>query len=120
MSTLTNEEYLALCQKLIDQQYDDAVDDYDVSKMEWIPADSDIKEKMVQANTNGMIDLTNVKAAEIKKQIILCTNLKVGKFKIRVSRYNQIPSQTGAQMTLTFEVWEERNRTPNGMPCQID
>jgi len=34
MSSLTNKEYLELCQKLVDQQYDDAIDDYDVSKME--------------------------------------------------------------------------------------
>lgn len=121
MSTLTNEEYLALCQKLADQQYDDAVDDYDISKMEWIPAESETREKLLRANTVGMIDLTTVRSSEIKKQILLCTNLKVGKFKMRTSRtFDGLTEPTIENLTFSLEIWEEKNRTPNGMPCQMD
>lgn len=132
MKSLTNEEYLALCQKLVDQQYDNAIDDYDVEKMEWIPAEPEIKHH-IQQNVNGMIDLTHVKSSEIQKQIQLCTNFKVGKFKFRLNRYFDFlrngtstmsvqPPKNGEKYTMKFsmEVWEEKDRTPNGMPCKID
>lgn len=123
MSELTNEEYLALCQKLADQQYDDdALDDIDISKMEWMSGGSEsIKEKMARASTTGCIDLTTVRSSEIKKQILLCTNLKIGKFKMRTSRtFEGLIEPTIENLTFSIEVWEEKNRTPNGMPCQMD
>lgn len=117
MKSLTDQEYIELCQKLVDQQYDDAIEDYDINKMEWIPAEPEVK-KQLQANVNGMIDLTTVRSSEIKKQIQLCTNFKVGKFKLRLSRYFEQNDQ--ATPKYTVEVWEEKDRTPNGMPCRID
>lgn len=120
MSSFTKQEYLDLIQKLVDQQYDDAIDDYDIDQMEWIPSEPEIKEKVIKANTNGLIDLTNVKSSKIKEQLVLCTNLKVGPFKIRIGRYNGVPSQQGANICLDLEVWEERTKTPNGMPCRVD
>lgn len=71
MSSFTsNAEYLSLCQKLVDQQYDeDALEDYNIQEMEWMPAEPVAKEKIINAHTTATIDLTNVKASEIKKQI---------------------------------------------------
>lgn len=120
MSTLTNEEYLALCQKLVDQQYDDAVDDYDISKMEWIPAESEAKERMIKVNNNGMIDLTHVKSTKIKEEILKCGNLKVGDFKIIISHYNGVPSQEGSKLCCSLRVMGHQSRTMNGMPCNMD
>ena len=120
MKSLTNEEYLALCQKLVEEQYDHAIDDYDIEKMEWIPAESEAKKKMVQANTNGIIDLTNVKSSEIKKQLLLCTNFRIGTFKVRIDRYQELPIDNNAVMTMSLTVWEEKKTTPSGLPCKMD
>lgn len=120
MSELTNEEYLALCQKLVDQQYDDAVDDYDISKMEWMPAESEIKEKMLKINRNGMIDLTHVKSTKIKEEIFKCGNLKVGDFKIIISQFNGIPSQEKDKLTCSLRLMGHQSKTMNGMPCNMD
>ena len=119
MKSLSDQDYLRLLQKLTDQQYDDAIDDYDINKMEWIPSEPEVKEK-IKASTWGMIDLTNVKSNKIREEIQKCTNLKVGPYKIRVSRYHGVPSQLGAQICLDLEVMEERTHTPSGMPCRID
>ncbi len=120
MKSLTDQDYLELIQKLVDQQYDDAVDDYNIDKMEWVPSEPEIKEKIHKSNTSGLIDLTNVKSSKLKEEILKCTNLKVGPFKVRIKRYNGVPSQQGMQMTVDMEVWEERTQTPSGRPCRID
>jgi hypothetical protein len=120
MKSLTDQEYLELIQKMVDQQYDNAIDEYDIEKMEWIPSEPEIKKKIHRANTAGMIDLTNVKSTKIKEELLKCTNLKVGPFKVRIKRYNGAPSQQGIQMTVDMEVWEERTQTPSGHPCRID
>lgn len=120
MKSLTDQDYLELIQKLVDSQYDEAIDDYDITKMEWAPSEPEIKQKIHQASSAGMIDLTTVKSSKIKEEILKCTNLRVGSFKIRIKRYNGVPSQQGMQMTVDMEVWEERTKTPSGMPCKID
>lgn len=79
MKSLTDQDYLELIQSLVDQQYDTAVDDYDIEKMEWIPSESEIKEKFHKSKTNGLIDLTNIKSVKLKEEILKCTNLKVGR-----------------------------------------
>jgi hypothetical protein len=120
MKSFTNEEYLELCQKLIDEQYgDEAIEDYNISDMEWMPSESEVKKKKLQANTNGMIDLTDIKASKIKDELFKCTNFKVGNFKIRINHYYGMPEEE-FKLKLGVEVWEERHKTPNGMPCKID
>jgi hypothetical protein len=120
MSSFTNQEFLDLIQKLVDQQYDDAIDDYDIEQMEWVPSEPEIKQKIHQANNAGTIDLTHVKASKIKEEILKCSNLRVGPFKMRITRYNGVPSQNGAQMSLSMKAWEERTQTPSGMSCRMD
>lgn len=120
MKSLTDSEYLELLSKLVDEQYEDALDEYDIQKMEWMPSEPEVKQKIHQASTSGMIDLTNVLSSKIKEEILKCTNLKCGVFKIRVSRYNGVPSQQGAKMCLDLEVKEERTQTPSGHPCRVD
>lgn len=118
MKSFTNEEYLALCQKLLEEQYDEALDDYNIADMEWIPSESEVKKKRDRANTNGVIDLSEMKSNLIKPQLFKCTNLKVGFFKLRIRHCNEEESDDKALFTI--EVWEERHKTPNGMPCKID
>jgi hypothetical protein len=119
MKSLSDQEYLELLQKLVDQQYDNAIDDYDVQKMEWVPAEPEIIEK-IKVNHYGMIDLTNVKSSKIKEEIMKCANLKIGTFKIRITKYNGVPSQQGSQLCADIEVLEERTKTPSGQPCRMD
>lgn len=119
MSTIFNDkDYLELIKSLSDHQYDD---DESVSydEMEWIPSEPEIKEKLIKHN-NGIIDLTNIKSNLIKDEILKCTNIKVGKFKIKIKHYSAVPSQKGSQMSLSLKLFEEKTQTPNGMPCKMD
>jgi|HubBroStandDraft_5_1064220.scaffolds.fasta_scaffold85201_2 hypothetical protein len=120
MNSFTNKEYFELCQKLAEQQYDDALDDYNTSKMEWSPAEPEAKEKIIQSQSHATIDLTHVTSSEIRKQVLLFTNFKVGKFKLHITRLLSSPDEKDEKMTASFKVWEERNQTPNGMPCKMD
>lgn len=118
MKSFTNEEYLALCEKLLNEQYDEALDDYNIAEMEWIPTE-ETKKKRKRANTSGFIDLTEMKSNQIKPELFKCTNLKVGLFKLRISHCND-HEEDDNKAQFSLEVWEERHKTPNGMPCKID
>lgn len=120
MKSFTDQEYIELCLKLVDQQYDNITDDYHIEDTEWIPAESVAKEKMVKANRNGMMDLTHVKSDKIKEEIFKCGNLKVGDFKIIISHYSGVPSQEGAQLCCGLQLIGHQNQTMNGMPCNMD
>jgi hypothetical protein len=119
MSPISKDDYLRLLQEYVDQQYDDAIDNYNIEEMEWMN-EPEIKMKVIQANSNGTIDLTDVKADKIKDELFKCTNLKVGNFKIRINRYHGLPSEDGSRIVMNLEVWEEKKQTPNGHPCKID
>jgi len=118
--SLTDQEYLDLIQKLVDHQYDDAIDDYDIDKMEWIPAEAEIKAKIPKLNNRGMIDLTHVKSSKLKEEILKCGNLRVGSFKVVLTHYHGVPSQSGAQLCVDLEVREEKTKTPSGQECRVD
>ena len=118
MKSFTNEEYLALCQKLLEEQYDEALDDYNIEDMECVPSATVAKKKREKANSSGMIDLTDAKSNTIKSQLFKCTNLKVGMFKLRIRTWND--NLDDDKMLFSVEVWEERHKTPSGMPCKID
>ncbi len=118
MKSLTDQEYLELLQKIVDQQYDEAIDDYDIDKMEWVPSESEIKKKIESLNHHGMIDLTNVKSSKIKEEIKKCANLRVGAFKIALTAVH--PNPVKGDVGYDLEVREEKTKTPSGMPCRID
>jgi hypothetical protein len=120
MNFFTNQEYLDLIQKLVDQQYDDATNDYDIENMEWIPDESEIQEKIIRANYNGVIDLTKTKSSKIKEELLKCANLKVGNFKFMIDRYFDTPSADGFKTVINLRFWEHKNKTDSGNPCSID
>lgn len=105
---------------LVDHQYDDAVDDYDIENMEWIPAESEAKERMLKVNHSGMMDLTHVKSNLIKEEIFKCGNLKVGDFKIIINHFSGVPSQEGSKLCCNLKIMQHQSRTMNGMPCNMD
>lgn len=117
----TKEEYLALIEELAKEQYDsDYLDEDAYMPSEWPEPIVEIRKKELQPNTNGQIDLTAVKAGKIKEELFKCANLKVGNFKIRISRYNGVPSSEGSKIAISLRVFEERHKTPSGAPCKID
>jgi hypothetical protein len=117
MKSLTDKEYMELCLKLVEEQYDDAIDDYDIDKMEWIPSEPEIKKNIPKPDTWATIDLTNVLSTKIKEEILKCTNIRVGSFKVRIARYNGVPSQEGSKLCADLEIKEIRTKTPSGAPC---
>jgi hypothetical protein len=115
MKSLTDQEYLDLIQSLVDQQYDDAIDDYDIEKMEWMPAEPEIKKKLQSLNHSGMIDLTHVKSSLLKEEIRKCANLKIGSFKVTLSHIR--PDPANGDVGYDLSVKETKTKTPSGMPC---
>ncbi len=117
MKSLTDKEYMELCLKLVDEQYDDALDEYDIENMEWIPSEPEIKKHIPRPDTYGMIDLTNVLSTKIKEEILKCANIRVGNFKMTIARFNGVPSQEGSKLCADFGIKEVRTKTPSGVPC---
>lgn len=121
MTKLNNNDYLKMLQNYVDQQYGDSLEDYDIEAMEWMPADPPAKEKIKNIPlNNGTVDLTDVKSDKIKEEMVKCTNLKIGKFKIKVSGYRGLPYGKEPQLVMNLEVWEEKTKTPNGHPCRME
>lgn len=119
MKRFDQQYYLDLCQRLSEQQYDSIDDSNDYDDIAWTPSEPEAKKKITQPNA-AISDVTDMPSSDIKKQIFLYNNLKVGKFKIKINRYCAKPSQEGAQININLAVWEEKNKTPNGMPCRMD
>lgn len=118
MKSLTDQEYLALIQQLVDQQYDEAIDDYNIDKMEWIPAESEIKKKLESLNRSGMIDLTTVKSSLLKEEIKKCANLKIGSFKVTLTHIH--PNPTKGDVGYDLKIRETKTKTPSGQPCNVE
>lgn len=118
MKSLTDQEYLQLIQQLVDQQYDDAIDDYDVGKMEWIPSEPEIKKKLESLNHSGMIDLTHVKSNLLREEIRKCANLKIGAFKITLTHIR--PDPIRGSVGYDLKIRETKNQTPSGQPCNVE
>lgn len=116
----SKEEYIALCQKMLDEQYGNDEDDYDTVDMNaWIPSESEAKEKMIAASINGIIDLTKTKKSDIATNLFKCTNLKIGNFSIKITRYSGSPSKDGVGLTFDISIFEETSKTPSGNPCKM-
>ena len=121
MNYFSKEEYLQLCQKLVEEQYnDESIKNNDIDHIEWIPAESEIKNRMAQKQTFKSIDLGQVKSTEIKDKLLLNEYFTVGKFKIRVEKHTGLTGKIEIPVSADLSVWELRTRTPNGMPCQIE
>lgn len=118
MTYFKNKDYLELLKDLTDQQYNDTIDD--IEDMEWIPAESPAKNKIINSQNQAIIDLTNIKSNLIKDEILKYTNFKIGSFRTRIRRYLQQPSQNGAIMSIDLEIWEHQTKTPSGNPCNMD
>lgn len=124
MTLLTNKQYLQnyldLVTKLADEQYDHNDDFHDIiTKMEWVPAESEAKEAMLKSTASyGCIDLTTVHSSKMKEEIFKNCNFRVGNFKVNIKRFSADPENK--EIFAYLRIWEERNKTPNGMSCKLD
>lgn len=116
--SFTDEEYLRLLQKLVDDQYDDAIDDYDIQEMEWIPSEPEFEpvKKKKEVNRNGSVDLTDTKAKFIEREVLRCSNIKVGDFKIIISEFNE----DADPLSCNLKIVVHQSKTMNGFPCNMD
>lgn len=114
MSNFTKQEYLELCQRLLDEQYSSDDESDDTSAIAWIPAESEIKNKMTAVrNAQGFIDLTKMKKEKIKEAIQKCDNFRVHDFTIRINHYNDKSD------SFSITLYEDKTKTPSGNPCKM-
>jgi hypothetical protein len=124
MNNITDKEYLALCEQLLNEQYggsdDDSIDK--IPDSSWIPAVPEIKQKMIAASSQGIVDLTTTKKDKILDAIYKCSNVKVGTFSLKISTYRGLPGTKGMGnlgASMDFSLMEERLKTPSGRPCRM-
>lgn len=111
MKSFNQQEYLALVQQLTDLQYQD--DEPEAIATEWIPSTSPLKEKVLGSISNKIIDLTDIKSVDIKNLISQSTRFKIGLYTLQIKI--NASSKSGS-----ISIWEEKSKTPNGMPCKVD
>jgi hypothetical protein len=121
MHVFSNEEYITLLKQLTDEQYSDrdTEEEPDLG-VAWIPAVSEIKQKMQDRYHQGMVDLTHTKSTEIQQELLKFKYAKIGPFKIMITKNNYLPTKENIANNLSIEVWEELYKTPNGFDCKID
>lgn len=123
MNQLSKEDYLRLLEQYANDQYgnEDPILNIDDFQDAWIPAESPAKERMITANAYGSIDLTNVKKEKIIEALYKCTNLKIGNFLIKITRYSGQPDKNnqGPDLTMDVSIWEDKFKTPSGNPCKM-
>lgn len=118
MEKISVDEFLRLLQSISEEDYDDHNLNNDHQIEEYIES-YDIKPKF-KANDNGIIDLTNIKKEKIKEQIHKCTNLKIGNFYLRITRYYMFPMPDGLPLSMDIKLSEEKTKTPSGNPCKMN
>jgi hypothetical protein len=109
MGSFTRHEYLSLIQQLTEQQYGDSLDKYNVQDMEWMPAEPLVKPK---PPPEKIIDLTGLLHDQIAAELDKSTKFTLDSFRIRIYK--------NSLGTYSISVHENRKRTPNGFPCDMD
>jgi|ERR1035437_191717 hypothetical protein len=127
MSEFNNKEYLELINRLLDEQYSDDACDLPITSDSWIPAETEIKNKISKLKENINIDLSKAKKSEILKIFTdyKQANIKVDNFRIKVEsyimhdRYKEDYKGEGDPI-FSIRVYEEKSRTPGGFPCKME
>lgn len=111
MTYYTKEEYLKLVSRLMEDHDSDDPEDKDP----WIPAISNIKDKMINARANSnSIDLSNASKQEIMVGVKIYNNIKIEKFSIKMHSHMDADKRT-------FDIWiyEESDKSLNGAPGKM-
>ena len=116
---MTDQEYFELIKKLVNQQYnqeeDNIVDDLSGS---WIPAESEIKQKIKLKENSGLCDLTNVKKNKMKELIVKSSGFRVGKFIAKIVK-SEYYDKDMKDLILDLTIYEEKYKTPSGGPGML-
>jgi|SRR6185436_10169923 len=115
-TSFTTEEYYNLIKSLVDQQYHDTSSD-DVYQETWIPAESEIKQK-IKSKDKGMVDLTDVKKDKIKDFILKSNTIKVGDFLIKITKSDYTKSDM-SDLKMNMCIYEEKTHTQAGGNCKM-
>ena len=115
MSSFTKEEYLKLCRDLLQDQYgDDGIEDY-IKPEAWMPAESDLKQKLSNPNNNGITDLSSSKKDKIIEAIHKCSNVKVFNFIIKITSYHCQKDTNGPFTSVNITIYETKREKHLGI-----
>lgn len=115
---MNKSDYQKLLEQIAAEQYDTNDEEPLIPEEAWIPAESNVKNKLKNITFNGVIDCTKLRSKDIKGAIGKAKNLQVGTFLIRIEDYcGEDPLIQGK---LSIEIWERLSRTPTGQPCNMD
>ena len=119
MNLWTSKEFRDLLKKLVDQQYNDfeEIDEFDDLYQGWIPAEPEIKAK-IKPIPGGLIDLTSIKKDKMKDLIKMAGSIRIYDFYIKMSEIEYIEKDR-SDLTACLSFYEEKHKTPNGMPCKM-
>jgi hypothetical protein len=117
MSTISKEDYLKLLEEL---DREDDMDTHPIPEDAWIPSEPPVKMKL--SNSAIVIDILDYKKNKIKEALYKSTNLRIGKYLIKIHSYHGKPDKKGdgTGFTMDIEVWETSYTTPSGAPCKMD
>lgn len=117
--SLTSKEFFDLVNRLVDQQYDsDTENDEPSFEDAWMPAEPEAKQKLKLKESNGVIDLTNVKKDKIKDLIAKSNSIKVGDFLIKITKSEYYETNM-SDLKVDMCIYEEKHRTETGRPCKL-
>jgi hypothetical protein len=116
---MTNQEYFELIQRLVNQQYTQEEESLpDSFSGSWIPAESEIKQKMKLKEAGGFCDLTNVKKNKMKDFIVKSGGIRVGQFVAKIIKSEYTDNQM-KDLVLDLTLYEEKYKTALGNPAVL-
>lgn len=110
---MTKQEYLDMCQKLLDAQYNEDDSDNSLKDTAWIPAEPEAKLKMRAPLTSNIIDLTNMKKDKITEYLCKGSLFKIHNFTIKTRDFDE------ENNLFHITLYEDRIKTPSGQPCKM-
>lgn len=103
---LTKEEYL----RLINETYKDSIYQDELNELnddlKDLETENDLSDLKRQMNIEA-IDASKLSKKDIKNNILKCNNFKIGKYIIKVMKYNYLNKEIS---TLDISLWEQANK----------
>ena len=113
MKSLTNQEYIQLIEKLVEQQYGEKEEPVVPDDPIWVPADPEIKKKF-KGPIQTCIDVSSIKNDKLKDIVLDYNNLIIGPFKICISKGF---SQTNNSNNVCLCIYEDKT---SSMTYKVD
>jgi hypothetical protein len=114
-NNITEAEYLKFIDQVQDEAYD--MDDDDYMPSDWVEL-SDYTDPKPEFKYDCTVDATNFKKSKLLDAICKYTNIKVGKFTLRIDSYRSHPLNKSLNMDIVL--YETCYKSPSGNPIKID